>query len=88
MRFELDPDAVLDFKEDWSPWLETDETITAATATADDNVHVNSTTHDSTSVTVWVSGGVAGAEARVRIRVTTSAGRRDDRSFTLDVRER
>lgn len=39
-------------------------------------------------VTVWISGGTVGATYTVSCRVTTSAGRTYERSFTLIVQQR
>ncbi len=94
-----DPDAVLDYKWDWkaktngsgtSDWLDTTETITAYTVTADTGITVDSSsiTDSNTSVTVWLSGGTAGARYHVSCRITTSAGRTDERTITVRCEER
>jgi len=41
-----------------------------------------------TSATVWLSGGTAGQSYIVTNRITTAAGRTEDRSFTIRVEER
>lgn len=43
---------------------------------------------DGSDITVWISGGENGKTARVVCRVTTSAGRIDDRSLWLSVEHR
>ena len=85
-----DPDAVLDWKWDWSDWLATSETITSWTVTPDTGVTVDSSaiTDTSTSVTAWLSGGTAGNKYRVACLITTSAGRTDERSITIKVQPR
>jgi hypothetical protein len=94
-----DPDAVLDFRWDWAPltnergrsdWLASGETITAREIVAETGITVDtsSNTDTGTSVTVWLSGGTAGNDYDVTCRVTTSAGRVDDRTLVILCRER
>lgn len=84
-RFAKDPDAVLDYKFDWSRWLTDGETINSQTTTASTGVTVDSSsiTDDGTSVTVWLSGGTPGNTYTVQSRITTSAGRTDDRTIQI-----
>lgn len=90
-QWTKDPDAVLDYVFDWTLWLDGD-TIDTATATVDDDsdtpVVVDSTSNDSTTVTVFLSAGTAGTSAEVTCRITTSEGRTDDRTIRIRVRER
>lgn len=98
-----DPNAVLDYKTDWAPltnartgaasdWLASGETITGKTVTADSGITVDSSsiTDTGTSVTVWISGGTAGSEYDIGVRVTTSAtpARVDERTFRIKVAQR
>ena len=94
-----DPDAVLDYKFDWkastngsgsSDWLESGETISSRTITADSGITVDSSsiTDTSTTVTVWLSGGTAGLDYDVACLITTSASRTDERTITIKCRER
>lgn len=96
-----DPDAVLDYKFDWagltngeegaiSDWLDEDETIATYTLTPDDGLVVDShdLTDNDTSVTYWLSGGTAGQSYRVVNHIVTSAGREEDRTMIIEVRER
>lgn len=97
--FLKDPNAVLDYKFDWkaltngsgaSNWLASAETISTHTVTAEAGMTVDSSaqTDTNTSVTVWLSGGVAGRDYRVTCHIVTSAGRADDRSIVVRVEER
>lgn len=79
--FIRDPDSVLDFQIDWSSWLADGEIITSSVWTPVD-VTVDSASFDATSSTVWVSGGAL-PNASVTNRITTSAGRTDDRTIRL-----
>ena len=88
--YTKDPDAVLDWKFDWSRWLAAGETITSHTVTPTAGLTVDSSlvTDDDTSVTAWLSGGTAGTRYTVTCHIVTSAGRADDRTIYVYVRER
>ena len=98
-----DPDAVLDYKFDWAAstngtgstdWLASGETIashtititavTASPLTADSSAE----TDTDTSVTVWLSGGLAGTEYRVSCEIVTSDSRTDERTIKIKCEER
>jgi len=88
-----DPNATLDFKVDWSEWLDVGESVTAATwlvpsgLTEETSPPYGQLT-DATSSTIWLSGGEAGGAYLVTCRVTTSSDRIDDRSFWILGRDR
>lgn len=86
-----DPDAVLDYTFDWAgdpdgSWLADGETITDHDIIAP-AFTVDSTSADTTTVTVWLSGGTAGYQT-VTCRIVTSHDRTDDRTITLIVGDR
>lgn len=90
-----DPDAVLDYGFDWNdtnapggPWLAPDEVIETSTWTVPDGITASNENHDDGSTLVWLSGGEAGITYRISNRITTSAGRTDERSFDLAVEDR
>ena len=83
-----DPSAVLDYAFDWSGWLAAAETITDHTITADTGITVDSSTEDAGKVTVWLSGGTAGINYKVACKITTSAGRTDERTIWIKVVDR
>lgn len=85
--FTKDPDAVLDYLLDWTAWLSGD-TIESHTVTADTGLTVESTSATDTAVTVWLSGGTAGETYSFTCTIDTAAGRTDDRTSRLRVRER
>jgi hypothetical protein len=88
-QYLKDPDAVLDYVFDWSPWLADSETITAHTLTVDDDLTLDSHSVDGTSVTAWLAGGTARtASYKVACRITTSAGRTDERTMSIRVTNR
>jgi hypothetical protein len=88
--FAKDPDAVLDYKFDWSDWLASGETISTATITEESGITVDSDslTDTNTSVTVWLSGGTAGTMYDVACLITTSASRTDERTIKIRCLER
>ncbi len=87
MTFTKDPNAVLDYTIDWARWLAGDQIATSQwivptglTKMADSKTV--------TTATVWLSGGTAGQSYTVTNRITTAAGRTEDRSFIARVEER
>lgn len=85
--FVQDPAAVLDYEFDWSAWLGAD-TIATHTVTAAAGLTVDSSTATTTAVTAWLSGGTVGESYAVTCHIVTAAGREDDRTVTVTVRER
>lgn len=93
-----DPDATLDYKRDWNRateggaagtgWLASGETITSSTWTVPAGLTKTSETNDTTTATVWLSGGTAGQDYTIVNRITTSQGRTDERSTKITVRNR
>lgn len=86
--FTKDPDAVLDYIFDWAGWLAEGETIVTHDITATTGLTIDSFSATDKSVTVWLSGGVQATRYTVGCRLSTSAGRTDERTFLVDVRER
>jgi len=94
-----DPDAVLDYGEDWhaggnndgastdAGWLQADtiSTSTWAVSGPDSALVIDSDTNDTTSTTVWLSGGTLGREYTVTNHIVTAAGRADDRAITVTI---
>ena len=85
---EKDPDAELDYKLDWSKWLASGDTINASTWSAATGITQISSAYDTTSTTVWLSGGTAGEEYEVTCEIETAGGRTENQSFTVVVTER
>jgi len=97
--FMKDPDATLDYKFDWkaltngtgtSDWLQSGETISSHTIDADSGITVDSSaiTDTNTSVTAWLSGGTADVDYAVRCEIVTSSARTDERTMTIQCRQR
>ncbi len=81
-----DPDSKLDFGFDWSAWLGTDA-ITASVWMADAGLTLTGDAFDATKTTVWVEGGTAGEKLSATNRITTAAGRIDDRTIVITIKE-
>jgi aryl-phospho-beta-D-glucosidase BglC (GH1 family) len=82
-----DPDSVLDFKVDWSEWLDGD-TIATAVFLVDSGITEDSSTNSDTAATIWLSGGTAGVDYNVVSRITTAQGRTADRTIIVPVAEK
>lgn len=83
-----DPDATLDYKCDWTAWMTTGDTIATSEWIAQDGIDIADDSHDTTTATVWLSGGAVRGNYKVTNRITTVEGRTDDRTLTINVRER
>lgn len=88
MTIYHDPNAVLDYNVDWSDWLATGETISTSTWTVPAGLTKTTDSATSAVATAWITSGTAGVEYLVTNRIITSAGRTDDRSIRLSVKER
>lgn len=91
-NYVKDPDARLDYAQDWEKWLDGD-TITASSwilspDNADTDLVIDTSGFTTTKTTVWLSGGTLGVKYTVTNRVTTVAGRIDDRSDTFEIQHR
>lgn len=83
-----DPDAVLDYQIDWSSWLATGETIATSTWTVSTGITKDSDSNDTTSATIWLSGGTAGTSYTCTNQIVTNQSRTEERTIRIDVRER
>lgn len=84
-----DPNAVLDYEVSWANWLLTGETIDNATViVANGHVTVSSVTVVGAEVRFRMTGGVAGQDCFVIVRVLTSSGQQDERTVRIPVRQR
>lgn len=87
--YQKDPDAVLDFKQDWTEWLAvTGDTIVTSTWIVPTGITKTTDSNTTATATVWLSGGTAGQSYAVVNRITTTQGRTDDRTMQIAVRDR
>lgn len=86
-RFTKDPDAVLNYRMDWTDWLAGTDTILASEWTAS-GVTIDSSSFTQTTADCVVSGGVAGTTGSISNKITTAGGLVDERTIQLQIRER
>lgn len=86
-----DPNSKLDYQIDWSAFLTGGDTIATAVWTCSPSTIIASSPASSivggTAAKVWLEGGTAGLTYTLTCRITTSAGRTDDRSVRVKVEE-
>ena len=71
---------------DWSAYLRTGATISAAsTPTVPTGITCAATSFDSTSTTHTLTGGTAGEDYEIEARISTSDGEQLDVAFTVPV---
>lgn len=79
------PADVLDYIYNWAPWLaKVADTIASHTITAN-GVTVNSSTHASTTVTAFLSGGAKGETAEATCQIVTAGGRTVQRTLYITI---
>ena len=85
--FPHDLNAKLDYVFDWEPWLDDQgDTISTYTITAQTGLTVTTSSNTSLTVTVWVtidSTVRKGQLLTLACKITTAAGRIDERTITL-----
>lgn len=82
--FEQTENDTLDYIRRAERFLGTD-TISTSTWTADNGITLSSESNDTTTATVFVSGGNPGNTYKVTNKIVTAAGRTKDASFTLKI---
>ena len=90
-RFVKDPNAKLDYSVTWVEWLASDDSIVSATWTVGTGLTLSASPAPSISggvATAWLEGGSLNEDYVVTCQITTAAGRIDERSFEIAVRDR
>lgn len=82
-----DPQATLDYSFNWAAWL-TIDTIAAVTWTVPSGITQTAAINTTTTATIWLSGGTVGTRYTVVCRITTAAGRIDERSLIVSVQQK
>jgi hypothetical protein len=83
-----DPDATLDYAFNWTDWLATGETISTSTVAVTTGITKVSDSQANGIVTVWLSGGTEGNTYSIANKITTSAGRVDERTIKVRIEDR
>ena len=89
MTFQIikDPQAILPYGFDWSEWLGVD-TIATSNWSADTGITIDSDANTTTVTSVTLSGGSARHTYKIVNHIVTAAGLEDDRTITVDVKQR
>jgi hypothetical protein len=90
LTIDKDPDAVLDYSQDWSAWLTPlGDTITGAPVwTAGAGLTVVSQSNNTTAAIAFISGGQVGNKIPLACRIVTAGGRTDERTVHLKIVQR
>lgn len=86
-RFCKTPDEVLDYKFDWSDWLQAGENIQSSVVTVESGLTKDSEGGDTTSVTVWLSGGTIDEDYTITDKIVTNGARTAERTMFISVVE-
>lgn len=83
-----DPNALLDYKLNWSLWLDGQDTISNSNWIVPTGLTLEANVFDNTTATAWLSGGELNKTYKVVNRINTQAGRVEDRTITIRIRDR
>lgn len=83
--FLKDPGDRLDYQVDFEAWLDGD-TISSVSWTVPDSITNFNTSNDTTTATIWLTGGTHGQDYTITCQVTTVGGRIKQQSFVVKVR--
>jgi hypothetical protein len=78
------PVSELDYQFDWSEWLDTD-TITSSDWDVPTGLTLADETYNTTTATVWLSGGTNGTTYQVVNTIVTADGRTESKALTVQV---
>jgi len=84
--FTKDPDAKLDYQVNWATWLAGD-TISISSWVVPTGITQTTTSNTTTTATIWLEGGTIGRSYDVVNRITTAAGRINDRTIRIYIAE-
>lgn len=83
-----DPDALLDYTFDWTLFLtKLSDSISNVSYLLSDGLTQTRVTNTQTQARSYVSGGVLGTTESITCRITTVAGRIDDRTIYLKIEQ-
>lgn len=81
-----DSDEVKDYAVDWSATLDAGDSISiSALSVLSGSVNIDSQTHDDTTTTCFLSGGIDGETSVFQARITTAGGRTFEQTIVLPV---
>lgn len=86
---DKDPNASLDYNFDWTTWLSgVSDSIASFEIIYSGVVEAKAATRSGGVVTAWAKGGTVGDLCSITCRITTTAGRIEDRTGYLKIKER
>lgn len=85
--FVKDPDATLDYQVDWTLWLKGD-TISNSEWDVPAGLTLEAESNTTTTATAWLSGGTLDQKYEVVNTITTDAGRIDERTIIIRIKEK
>jgi hypothetical protein len=83
-----DPESVVDYVINWTSALNGDTISTSEWEATPNGVTIDSDVNDTTSATVWVSGGTLGNRCNLENKVVTNNGRTLVRSILITIQDR
>lgn len=88
LKWEKDPDEVLDFVIDWGTNILSadDDEIDTSTWIVPDGITMDDASETTVRTTIWLSGGTLGEKYTIVNRVTTTDGRTHDQTAILTVK--
>jgi len=87
--FTKDPAEKLDYRINWEQVLEPDaDSVSSSAWTVEAGITVETTSNDTASATVWLSGGTDGTTYTATNRITTSGGRIHEQPIVITVSEK
>jgi len=88
--YEHDPQARIDYPVNWTEWLETDTITASVWASSDPNLILENGTFTTTSTLIWAKFTSPPEPGTVYLainHITTAAGREEDQTVKLKVKE-
>lgn len=84
-----DPASTKDYAINWTDYLEGDSISDSEWVKTQGSASVvlSDPTHTTTLARIWVTGGVVGEKIVLTNKITTAAGREDERSILIPVRD-
>lgn len=90
-QFDKDPRARLDYSVRWVDWLDGDQISSsswAISANPDGAIVIDTPTNTTGTATIWVSTGTVNTTYRLENSISTLAGRTDNRSILIEVKDK
>ena len=78
-------DSRLDYRVDWSQWLDDDDEIVTSVWSAPDDLTVVTDSLMDAITTIWLTGGQSGQTYTIKNTITTRMSRIHCRSFRLGI---